>query len=101
MQENLTLKIELGVECLETFFNTQGNFTLDSHSSYNIIPNLEDFRGIYYLKESLICCSVLPREVHTLKLCVDMGQDWIDFEKFRWSLICSYIIVVEMHEIAD
>jgi hypothetical protein len=30
-----------------------------------------------------------------------MGQDWIDLEKFRWSLVCSYIIVVEMLEIAD
>jgi hypothetical protein len=31
-----------------------------------------------------------------------MGQDWIDFEKFIWSLVCSYIIVVdEMHKIAD
>jgi hypothetical protein len=31
-----------------------------------------------------------------------MGQDWIDFEKFRWSLVSSYmIIVVEMHKNAD
>jgi len=31
-----------------------------------------------------------------------MGEDWIDFEKFRWSLVCSYMInVVEMHKIAD
>jgi hypothetical protein len=31
-----------------------------------------------------------------------MGQDWIDFEKFRWSLVCPYItVVVETHEIAD
>ena len=31
-----------------------------------------------------------------------MGQDWIDFEKLRWSLVCSYIIIViEMHKIAD
>jgi len=31
-----------------------------------------------------------------------MGQDWIDFEKFRWFLVCSYIIIVaEMHKIAD
>ena len=31
-----------------------------------------------------------------------MGQDWIDFEKFSWSLVCSYmIIVVEMHKNAD
>jgi hypothetical protein len=31
-----------------------------------------------------------------------MGQDWIDFEKFRWSLVGScMIIVVEMHKIAD
>jgi len=31
-----------------------------------------------------------------------MGQDWIDFEKFRWSLACSYmVIVVEMHKTAD
>jgi len=31
---------------------------LDSHSSYNLIPNLEDFRGIYCLKESLPLHSV-------------------------------------------
>ena len=31
-----------------------------------------------------------------------MGQDWIDFEKFIWSLICSNIIVVvEMYKISD
>ena len=31
---------------------------LDSHSSYHLIPNLEDFRGIYCLKESLPLHSV-------------------------------------------
>jgi hypothetical protein len=36
-----------------------------------------------------------------MKLCVEVGQDWIDFEKFRWSLVCSYITVVEMYKIAD
>ena len=30
-----------------------------------------------------------------------MGQDWIDFGKFRWSLVCSYMIIVEMHKIVD
>ena len=30
-----------------------------------------------------------------------MGQDWIDFEEFRWSLVCSNIIVVEMYKISD
>jgi len=36
-----------------------------------------------------------------MKFCVEMGQDWIDFEKFSWSLVCSYmVIVVEMHKIA-
>jgi len=31
---------------------------LDSNSSYELIPNLEDFRGIYCLKESLPLHSV-------------------------------------------
>jgi hypothetical protein len=30
-----------------------------------------------------------------------MGQDWIDFEKFRWFLVVAILSVVEMHNIAD
>jgi len=37
-----------------------------------------------------------------MKLCVEMGKDRIDSEKFGWSLVCSYmVIVVKMNKIAD
>jgi hypothetical protein len=73
-----------------------------------LIPNLEEFREIYCLKGSLSVHSISDPSIAMfcpgkyLKLCIDMGQDWIHFEKFIWSLVCSYIIVVvEMHTIAD
>jgi len=45
-------------------------------------------------------CDARSTKYQDLKS-VEMGQDWIDFKKFRWSLVCSCIIIVEMHKIAD
>jgi hypothetical protein len=36
-----------------------------------------------------------------LKYFVERGQKGIDFEKFRRSLVCSYTLVTEVHEVAD
>jgi hypothetical protein len=60
---------------------------------------------MYCLKESRPLHSVSDSSIailQTLKLFVEMGHDWIYFVKLRWSLVCSYIVIVDkMHKISD
>jgi hypothetical protein len=67
---------------------------LNSHSSYDLIPNFETFRGICYLKKSLPLHSVNDSSIaifcpgkYKLKFFVDIGQKGIDIEKFRRTLV--------------